>query len=284
MDKEKESHKPITLKSIGYGFWGQLFGRFADAFYDIEITPQSDEHLERLKAELNNRNSAIVYSNHVSADDFFLVLAHLMNRIGSSIREIGIPKAAKYDDLRTNPGYAVLSRSIASITGVRAVIVASFYERSNYSEEQLGQFREQFDRITRSLLQTPGGVLYIHPEGTRRGDGQLLRARLGVAKLGEKFADQLCYLPVGIIPGSSTGRGLNMRLGNKSGFTLNFGEPFKRTEVQELASHPLTGNKPDYLSALMARLGILLPESMWGHYRPHIEHFQQAGLLPGRIE
>ena len=250
------------LKSEYFHGLGKVLEFVIEHLYNLQLSPETPGYIDLLTDHLK-KGSVIVYINHISLEDSLLVLAFLLKEAGRSISIIGGPESMKHYDFREGliPGLAM---RLARLAGITLAPLVQHYDEGEYSKKEILGSRLEFARTAKAILEQPGGILFIAPEGTRSNDGTLKQAQQGisfVSKLSQRIDIPVLFVPIGVIPQRPFNQGLNCHFSSSQAvsFELNMGEPFKLDSIQNTTREEITDQ-------LMQRLAVLLPQEMRGFY------------------
>lgn len=225
--------------------------------YELEISPESAEHLCEANQILRD-GPLVLYANHTSMADAKLVVPLILSM--PNVQRVIGPVGMKHFDLRRDLVNGIFMRSLR-IAGVHALPVIQSVDDQFYAQDKrIGMIRDLKKETTR-ILNQPGSLYGIAPEGTRNKSGQLQQANPGLGYLNTYMTGefQLHYLPVGLIYKNYDDRP-----------RIEVGQPFKASDVLQTISNLSTvpRKKAQQLSdVMMLRLAYLLPEQMKGFYK-----------------
>jgi hypothetical protein len=236
--------------------------------YEFQFYGETEANINLLREHLKE-GSMVFYINHFGFDDEAIVAAFLMNNFGDLISRIGGPVSKKHYDGRecykspTNLLHALALRA-GPLLGVEETPVVQHYD-TGYEEAVAQNSRRQFFKSALEILSTPGGVVFIAPEGRISPTGTLLPAQAGIgmlAKLCRKKELPVCFVPLAIVAEGRVGRWFNLfGRENDRRFGLNMGAPIP---LESLGGRGMDGE--NIADELMEKLALLLPEELRGVY------------------
>lgn len=165
--------------------------------YGIRPIIRGEEHFAQTTKHLEN-GSVIFYFNHCSAIDPGILANILKANTGTEIKNWVVPGSYRHlDPERGDFGpidrWAVRGFAYKYRDSFELCPVVQFYDENSYPRKLVTKTNVKFAQRARKVLQTPGGVLFIAPEGTRSKTHKLLKAQRGVGwflKQGENIAAQ----------------------------------------------------------------------------------------------
>lgn len=123
-----------------------------------------------------------------------------------------------------------------------------------------------------------GGWLLAMPERTSRQPVLVEGKGKGTARLCMEYNCQV--LPVGVSGASGAivnGLKSYLGLGKKQILTIAYGQSFFLSQLNLNLKNDPTGEKAT--TAIMVRIGALLPSELWGHYQKEVQDFLQSDLF-----
>lgn len=269
--------KPEQFVSYWRTFLGKGVWNFAEkiAYKDIFVSEESKnnilklkEHLEKVDKDSNKKGSALIITNHISADDVPLELAYFVSGLGPSIKKLTIPIGKKHIDGRENKFYQTMLK-MTPYVGLNTPPIIQHYDMKTYSVEDARNLRgKAFEQVNDTLL-TQGGVVFYAPEGTRSKTGKLGEFKKGIGDIAIKYnndeltkllmAPRAIVVPAIIVPAGKYSRGINMRyISTSEGFEIRIGQPFHLSAINE--------NKKagEIAKGLRSYLASFLPDNMRG--------------------
>jgi hypothetical protein len=259
----------------------RLRARVAEAIFNfacrrnhMEISENSIFHLHKFN-EVLKKGSAVVYINHVGMADF-TVASPMVIMLPATRRFLG-PIAMKHYDFRRDPATAAAFR-LFRLAGIYASPVVQPNDTASYTVEAQMRMSRNLHTETARLLQMPGTVYGIPPEGTRSKDGILKRAQRGIGHLESVVGKgmKLTYMPVGLVYAPHMSDTPEICVG--SPFTLN--ELFPSRTV--FSKRPKERDQ-QVTDVLMLKLAEMLPQGSRGAYANPGEFLTPLGLSPSDI-
>lgn len=231
---------------LATGAWNSLRDKLG-----LEFSQESQVNLTQLN-KLLLTNPAVVYINHTSMLDAPLGILMLLSQLPNAVRILG-PVGMKHYDWRRDPLSAGLFRLLPSLH-IQPVPIVQANDEWKYKNRK--GMLENLKKRTAEMIEKPGSVYGIAPEGTRNKTGTLLKAKKGIGRLAEYH--DLFYLPAAIIykkysfqPEVMAGKPLQLKGIIPEGFGFS---PDPDQRAQQIAD------------LHMKRLAQLMPESLRGVY------------------
>lgn len=162
---------------------------------ELEFSPESQDNLAQLNKLLLN-NSAVVYINHTSKLDELVAISLVLSQLPNAVNILG-PVGMKHYDWRRDPLSAGLFR-LLKLVHIQPVPVVQVKDTEVDYGKQKDAMLENLKKQTAKMIEHPGSVYGIAPEGTRNTkEGVLLRANRSIGNL--KKYKGIYYLPVAIM-------------------------------------------------------------------------------------
>jgi len=250
MVTEREKPRP-TFSQKAFG----ALACFGQEHFTHRPIVEGLENLEQANAHLQE-GSVIFYFNHRSLLDpdplFKLLKSHLPNLkllvAATSYRHLD-PKRADY-----GPIDGLVMKGVASKRGVILLPVIQHYDMDAYPPDVVTAVNYRFVKEGLRTLKTPGGALFISPEGTRSKRDQLLPAQEGIELFLER-SEKAATQPIALM-----GTRLSQAIFEPPRVII--GPLYSREAVLEKAQN----DKVEVKDALMIFLAELLPPENRGAY------------------
>lgn len=166
--------------------------------YKLEIYPEHSANLQEADRRLRH-NPVVIYSNHVRSGDLKLMTPILLSM--QNAQRIAGPAGMKHWDLHRDAINGTLLRSLR-LVGIRSIPVVQPDDPYPYEDKLKTHLLLNFTRRTASLLNQPGTLYGIAPEGTRNPAGIIQRVSPGIGMF-ESFMKapdmQITYQPIGFV-------------------------------------------------------------------------------------
>lgn len=169
------------------------------------------------------------------------------------------PASYKHLDAKRIPLEGRIAKGVAHVKGFKLLPVVQHYDRSSYSKDFILGLDKQFVKEARRVLQTPGGVLVVAPEGTRSRTGQLQPAQPGIENL-FRWSEKTFFQPIGFIETSVR----NVLLSRPMKAVV--GPLYSPEEIFDFAQN----KNLEVKDALMVLLAQLLPKEYHGVYAQYL--------------
>ena len=248
-----------------------------------KITVKGEENLETAQQLLQGGPLVIIF-NHTFSGDAFCGALTCWDSLLQGAKELVVADSKKHldwqrafknfrsptENMNRKEALEIMRnvvaiRVISKLIGVTLIPIVQSYDIDAYPEEALRSWRNLLKGL-KERAQKANIVFLFAPEGHRtEAEGELQKAKGGIAFVLEKLGDKCSCLPLGIfLKNPEPGRGLNL----KEEVFVNIGEPFKLSDLpavgQELSSREKRQIKADWI---MEQLAPLLPENQRGYYR-----------------
>lgn len=231
-----------------YIFFRLLLALAVKLFYRVSV--EGKDNLRSLRGYLKE-GSVIVALNHLSFDDAYIVGGLILSVAAKEVWQVIAPVSLKW--WRTPLAGWVLR--LLCLLGTKPLPVVQHYQRDLYSSQEVFHFLKILGREARRILVAKGGLILIHPEGTRSRNGTLQEPQSGIdslVKIAGRKSTKVVIVPVALEPKGSFGRYIN----SWRRLTVHFGQGLSVKEVQERSK--TEGISPGEL--IMEEIANLLPE------------------------
>ena len=244
---------------------GNLLGRAAwieSRAYRYHIE-DPDGNFDKAKIHLQSGGSLIAYINHMSSIDT-MILGHVIEDRITSLQNVTGFAAARHMDpsrgLHRRIEIAAIEKGKQEL-GFNYIVVVQPNEMDRYpdaSERNRKAIKQALE-----ILERPGQILGIAPEGTRSKTGNLLKAETrGIELLFKRGGNRVLAMPVAIEP-AAFAQPIPKLLPLLTDTRVSAGNPFSyKALMEEHAAHP--DITPTDL--MMIRLARLLPPGNRGAY------------------
>jgi 1-acyl-sn-glycerol-3-phosphate acyltransferase len=223
----------------------------------LQFSPESQDNLRKFNSVLVD-HSVVAYVNHTSKLDAAIGVSLVLSL--PNTKRVIVLAGMRHYDLKRDPLSAMFFRSLR-IFNVHAMPVVQVDDKTNYGRRQ----QEMLDGLkeeTTKLIELPGSIYGITPEGTRSLNGTLQRAKRGIGYLAE-YSRETYYLPAAIIYKNQTQPPLRSP-------EVIIGQPLQLKDIvpDNIALPKDPRERAQMLADLhMGRLAKLMPENLRGAYR-----------------
>ncbi len=240
-------------------------------------------YFEDARTHLADGGSLVIISNHFDRLDT-TIIGHVVEQNVTSLDRVAGVTSLKYLDPNRSK---VISRVIGNVSQVKGfsvipVIQGQEEELNYYSEHREaieGKTPRRFNldamRDAAELLNQPGGIVMIDPEGKRSPKRKLIEAYEGVDSIMKLSRRKALILPIAVVPPDT-----RRIVPPYTKVVVRPGALFSLEDVQQEyeAIKKATGKKPQLglTGRMMLRLARLLPPQNQGYYRPFINQEQLA--------
>lgn len=244
---ERTGPKPDFRRYFATKGWDYLTKKLG-----LEFSPESQANLAQLN-ELLLTNPAVVYVNHTSKLDVPVGISMLLSQLPNAVRILG-PVGMKHYDWIRDPISAALFRLLPSLH-IQPVPIVQTNDEWKYKNRK--GMLDDLKKLTAEMIEKPGSVYAITPEGTRNKTGTLLKAKKGIGRLAE-YKD-LFYLPAAIIykeysskPEIVIGKPLQLQEIIPEILDLSYDPKKKAQEIADLHMKRLAKLMPSFLRGFYA--------------------------------
>lgn len=257
----------------------EILYRMLNRSYGLEITPEDAANLMESDRRLQH-NPGVIYSNHVLKADLQLMTPVMLSM--QNAKRIAGPAGMKHWDLHRDPVNGSILRSLR-LVGIRSIPVIQTDDTFPYDDKLKTHLLIDFTRRTSSLLNQPGTLYGIAPEGTRNPAGVIQRVSPGLGML-ESYMKapemQISYQPVGFVYRDLDPQFPHMVIAPP--FTLTELLPETNfTQLQQLHRR----QRPQVIAdLLMSTLAIQLPDHMQGAYAEPDTMLAPIGMTRSLLE
>lgn len=226
--------------------------------YGIRPEIEGEENFIQTKKHLSE-GSLILYFNHCSIVDPGLLIEILEKNIRSEIKDWVVPGSQKHLDPKRGdlgPIDSWVMQGFAHKKKFLLFPVVQFYDVETYPLDEVTKINMKFIRRALKALQSPGGVIFIAPEGTRnQKDNRLLKAQRGVGRFLEHGKNTVAQ-PIALI-----GSGLPRSVIRNPKVVI--GPIYTLEQVREVAEEKALEALGDAMMVLLAQI---LPQEYRGVY------------------
>lgn len=242
----------------------EILGKAACLALEYGIRPkiEGEENFIQTRKHLSE-GSLILYFNHCSIVDPGLLIEILEKNIRSEIKDLVVPGSQKHLDPKRGdlgPIDSWVMQGFAHKKNFLLFPVVQFYDVKTYPPDEVTKINMKFIRRALKALQSPGGVIFIAPEGTRnQKDNRLLKAQRGIGRFLEHGKNTVAQ-PIALI-GSGLPRSAVIRP------RVVVGPIYTPKQVREVAEEKSLETLEDAMMVLLAQL---LPPEYRGVYAQYL--------------
>lgn len=242
--REREPVSPITRA------FGEIVWRIGE--WRANFIVEGEENFAPVNEHLKE-GSLVIPINHRS----MLEPAGVIKLIEDYLPEATVclfPASYKHLDPKRSPLEGRIAKGIAHVKNFKLLPVVQHYDRGSYPKDFIFGLDKKFAKEARQVLQTPGGIFVIAPEGTRNPTG-LQEAQSGVERL-FRWSEKALFQPIGFIETSES----NLLLSKPMKAVV--GPAYSPEAISEFAQ----SKNLEVKDALMVLLAQLLPQEYRGVY------------------
>lgn len=261
--RPENSKFPSLLRTIEYETLVKAISSLMLKKHKYLLTPESQQSLSLQRQHLHE-GSIVIYFNHLTQDDPFLIGALAFRSFGGRITGAVAPIGVKHivqarEKKRLRQLLLTLTPPFFGIELPPAP--QPYYTLENPPRELTpGAMNRNLVKLGRKILGKPGGLFLIAPEATRSHDSKLQPAHSGIGHL-HRYGPAVRYAPWAVIPLEPIDRE-----GGLGKVRLSIGAA--RTQEEILSAWKQNGysQEVELKDILMYELAAHLPNAMRGVY------------------